>query len=157
MKRCVECNELKDFECFTKNSKMRDGHINKCKVCMNAYHRERNKKIEVNNDEQLNIYLGYKLNNIRKQDLKKFPDHEFDLTVDDLREIYLRQRGRCIYSNSKLEYYKNTSIYEKISYDRIDNSLPHIKTNLQMTSVFMNVFRGDKTDKEFRELINNHV
>lgn len=155
MKTCKGCSKDKELEDFPKNSKLRDGRGNKCKTCMNEYHRERKKRTNIETDEGLTTYLGYKIANIQKQDARKFPEHAFDLTVQDLRDIYFRQNKRCIYSNSKLSYGRNTSIYKKISFDRINNDLPHTKTNLQMTSIYMNMFRNNKTDEEFRELINS--
>lgn len=155
MKYCATCETSKNETEFAKSKKSRDGYTNKCKDCTNAYTRERYKKLNVQENEQLTRYLTNKLNYIKDQDAKKFPKHEFNLTVDDLKDIYLRQEGRCIYSNSKLGHGKDVSIYERISYDRLNNDLPHIKSNLQMTSVYMNMFKGKKTDEEFRILISN--
>lgn len=155
MKQCNTCYITKNLSDFPKNPKMVEGYGNKCRSCMNEYYREHNKNKKVVNDNLLIKYLNHKVKNMKKQDERKFPNHIFDLTADDLKDIYNRQNGTCIYSNSKLSYKKNTSIYKKISFDRIDNNLPHTKSNLQMTSIFMNMFRGSRTDEEFRELINN--
>ena len=155
MKTCSQCYIEKELKDFIKNQRTTTGYGSKCKECANEYYRNRNKEQRINNDKNLLKYLSFKIKNIHKQDMRRFPEHEFDLTIDDLKDIYNRQDGRCIYSNKKLCYKNTADIYKKISFDRIDNNLPHIKTNLQMTSVFMNMFRGNKTDREFRDLINN--
>lgn len=155
-KTCNFCKLVKEYSEFVKNKNMKDGYMNKCKTCNNEYHRTYKKESKVHNEKKLVSYLGYKLNNIKEQDKRKFPDSEFNLTVEDLKEIYLRQEGRCIYSRSKLEYHSGATIYKKLSFDRIDNSLPHIKENLQMTSQFMNMTKGNKSHEEFIEYINNY-
>lgn len=158
-KVCIKCNIDKNLDEYSNNNKMVDGKINKCKDCMKQYYKEYNKsrstkKTEVS-QKSLNNYLKYKLYNIIKQDKTKFPNHENTLTISDLAEIYNKFDGTCVYSNVKLSPNKKASIYKKVSFDRIDNNLPHIKENLQLTSVFMNLFRGSKKHEEFMEELNN--
>jgi len=158
-KVCIQCNTNKSLDEFSNNSKMVDGKINKCKTCMNQYYKEYNKsrstkKQEVN-QKSLTNYLKYKLYNIIRQDKAKFPNHENTLTIEDLIDIYNKYDGVCVYSNVKLKPNKNANIYKKVSFDRIDNNYPHIKENLQLTSVYMNIFRGKRTHEEFMEELNN--
>jgi hypothetical protein len=126
---------------------------------MNEYYKEYNKnrvvKKESVNEKKLMSYLKYKLSNMQNQDRKKFPEETFNLTIEDLRDIYLRQDGCCIYSRSKLSAHSGANIYKKLSFDRIDNNKPHTKNNLQMTSVFMNMLKGAKSDEEFRKTIQD--
>jgi len=44
MKKCRVCNEIKDLSEFHKHSKMRDGHLNLCRVCRNVYVSEYRKR-----------------------------------------------------------------------------------------------------------------
>jgi hypothetical protein len=37
MKQCIACKELKALTYFHKHSRMKDGHLNKCKTCVVAY------------------------------------------------------------------------------------------------------------------------
>lgn len=37
MKKCIKCGELKPLTEFYKNYKMKDGHLNSCKVCQEKY------------------------------------------------------------------------------------------------------------------------
>ena len=34
MKKCIKCNEIKDFAEFHKHRKMKDGRLNKCRSCV---------------------------------------------------------------------------------------------------------------------------
>lgn len=156
-KVCIQCDKTKPIEEFSINKKMTDGRINKCKACMNEYYKQYNKnraaKKNENSQKNMTNYFKYKLINIIKQDKIKFPDYECILTVNDLVDIYNKYEGKCVYSNVILKVNKNANIYKKISFDRIDNNLPHLKDNLQLTSVFMNMFRGNRTHEEFLKFI----
>lgn len=44
-KVCKECGESKDISTFNKDKKMKDGHINKCNVCVNERRRKRESEI----------------------------------------------------------------------------------------------------------------
>lgn len=153
---CKKCYEKKPLTEFPNKKGGRGGKSWSCKVCTREYYKNYKIKVKVDSDEKLKKYFGYKLSMIRRQDRNKFPEHENELSIDDLLEIYKRCKGRCVYSNKKLKCGSAASIYAKISFDRIDNDIPHTKENLQLTSVFMNMTRGEMTDQEFRNYINEH-
>jgi hypothetical protein len=44
MKPCIKCGEVKPLSGFYPNRRMRDGHINVCKPCSNAYSRANGKQ-----------------------------------------------------------------------------------------------------------------
>ena len=154
-KVCKICDKVKEYKEFVKNKNMKDGYMNKCKDCNNEYHRSYKKEAKTNIDKKIDTYLRHKLNNIKLQDKRKFPDEEFTLTLEDLKEIYKRQEGLCIYSGVKLQLHSKATIYKKLSFDRIENGKPHTKDNLQMTSQFMNMYRGSKSHEQFMEELNN--
>jgi hypothetical protein len=153
-KTCTDCNIAKNENEFTKN---KTGYRNKCKKCYNEYQRNYAKNVKLTNDKKLITYLTHKVYNIKNQDLKRFPDQETELSLDDLLSIYKSQDGKCIYSKTKLRPGSDVSIYKKISFDRIDNNLPHIKSNLVMSSLFMNHFRANMEFSKFMEKINQEV
>lgn len=155
-KLCKHCKVTKELDQFPIRKNTKSGLAGKCKECTKNYYKEYRKTTVNKKAGKLTNYLCYKLENIRKQDKQKFPEHEFNLVVEDLVEIYNKHSGKCVYSNKRLKPNAGANIYNKISFDRIDNNLPHIKENLQLTSQFMNMFRGDKTHEEFMNTINNY-
>ena len=44
MKPCIKCGEVKSLDKFSKHSRMRDGHLNKCKSCCIEYSRQHRKE-----------------------------------------------------------------------------------------------------------------
>lgn len=154
-KVCRKCNESKDHKEFYNRKQSNDGKDYNCKKCTDNYHKNYLLVNKKSDDVKLKDYLNYKLLNIKRQDKNKFPEYESNLTVEDLIEVYKKYKGVCVYSGKKLKPGSKANIYVKISFDRLDNSKPHEKDNLQLTSVFMNMFKGSRTHEEFLDLINN--
>lgn len=154
-KKCSQCGEEKDVATFSKNPKLKSGYASKCKKCSNEYFKIYKRNTKNSKNASLRKYLVFKLENIKKQDNRKFPNHEFTLTVDDLVDICNKFEMTCVYSNKKLKAGCKVNIYSKISFDRVDNDLPHTKDNLQLTSQYMNYLRGNMTHIDFYNLLNN--
>jgi len=82
----------------------------------------------------------------------------YDITLEDLIEIWNAQFGQCVYTKSKLvlpkfpEYSKANSNY-KASIDRIDSSKGYIKGNIQFISDMMNQFKSNSSKEEVEEFI----
>ncbi len=147
---CTDCNIEKDSCDFSKN---KTGYKNKCKKCYNIYQKDYYNRTKINANNKLMTYLSYKLKNLKKQDLQRF-NITNDLILDDLIEVYNRQKGICIYSKSKLRPGSDVSIYKKISFDRIDNEFPHNKDNIVMCSLFMNKLRSNMEYNKFIEALS---
>lgn len=155
-KECNKCFEKKKLIDFVKCKKSKDGYAGYCKGCKNKYHRDYNKNRKNIVDKKLYTYLKFKLDSIKSQDYRKFPEHISELTEEDLVEIYNKYGGECVYTKQKLKPGSKVNIYKKISYDRIDNTLPHTKENLQLTSQFANIWRGNKSHEEFSKLFEEN-
>lgn len=152
---CTKCNEMKPLNDFPNRKNGRNGKSWNCKKCTNEYYKNYKKNASLNSDANLIKYFNYKINIIKQQDKNKFPDYISSLTVEDLLEVYKKYDGRCVYSRKKLKPGSKANIYVKISFDRIDNSKPHEKDNLQLASVFMNMYRSDKSHQEFNNYIKS--
>lgn len=48
MKPCICCGKTKSLSEFHAHPKMRDGHLNKCKICVSEYVRARNERLSQN-------------------------------------------------------------------------------------------------------------
>lgn len=93
---------------------------------------------------------------------KKRKHHTCDLTLEYIRELWEKQKGRCAYTNVKLFLPKLNAAHETnynhmASIDRIDNNLGYIKGNVQFVSVSVNWLKNRMDDKhlfEFFDIVN---
>jgi len=77
MKKCLNCNSLKELDCFYVHPLMADGHLNKCKECVKKrikkyLQTEKGKSIERNRNEKRAI-SGY-YTKLCKKMRQKYPE-----------------------------------------------------------------------------------
>lgn len=87
---------------------------------------------------------------------------EFNITLDDLVDLWESQKGICPYTHIKLQLpeYKNIIEDQKIraSLDRIDSSKGYVKGNIQFISTVINYMKNTMSHEEtvnFLKIINN--
>ncbi|QKF94337.1 hypothetical protein QKU48_gp0879 [Fadolivirus algeromassiliense] len=101
-------------------------------------------------------YLDIK-NNLDKRSKKL----KFDITEDDIKQLYIKQEGRCLLSGIKMTYigYQSNSSNKinpfNISIDRIDSSKGYTKDNIQLICSAVNRMKSDLTDDELLLLSND--
>jgi hypothetical protein len=89
--------------------------------------------------------FNYLLNSCRK----RFKD--FTLTLQDLKEQWELQNGRCPYTNIQLQIpTHNTKVsYEcQASIDRVNNSIGYVKSNIEFVSLPINYLKNSRFTKE---------
>ena len=98
-----------------------------------------------------------RIKNRAKNKPERFAD--YDVTIEDLIEVWNKQSGQCVHTKSKLvlpkfpEYTKANSNY-KASIDRIDSSKGYVKGNIQFISDMMNQFKSNVSNEEVEEFLN---
>lgn len=112
-KKCITCKVIKPFEEFYKTHKLI------CKDCQ--YKRQFKYKTTLNGS--LTGLLNAAKN---RSKILKNERAEFDLTLDDLKDIYERQNGLCYYSTIQMKFEGEF----KMSLERLDNDMGYIKTNV---------------------------
>jgi hypothetical protein len=89
-------------------------------------------------------------------------DKNHDITLDDLLNVWEKQKGVCPYTGVKLIHpkdAKNVLMIYKASLDRIDSKLGYVKGNIQFISASANFGKGEMTHDEmiiFCKLITKH-
>ena len=79
---------------------------------------------------------------------------EFDITIDDLMQLYERQHGRCAITGlSMVASFKDL---KAISIDRIDNERGHVKGNVQLVCQWVNLARKDHTTDELNAVLTEY-
>ena len=89
-------------------------------------------------------------------------DKEFDITLDDLLNLWDSQGGICSYTGIQLvppREGKDVPMYRKASLDRIDSTIGYIVGNIQFISASANHAKNNMTHEEmveFCRLITTH-
>lgn len=84
-------------------------------------------------------------------------NHECDLTLEYLKELFEAQEGKCKYTKVKLNHpkyrCKNNHIYTA-SLDRIDSTKGYVKGNVQFISIAMNHMKSSMSESETYKLLD---
>lgn len=77
---------------------------------------------------------------------------EFSITVEDIKQCYIKQQGLCVYTKVILNLPKNfTKLYtpDIASIDRIDSSKGYIPGNIQLVTKAVNFMKGELSHEDF--------
>ncbi len=96
-------------------------------------------------------FTGFRehLNRVKKR------NKDYNISLEDLKEQWDKQNGKCAYSNVDLIHPKqkdNSHIYTA-SLDRIDSSLGYVKGNIQFVSIALNHMKSSMNELELNELL----
>jgi hypothetical protein len=127
----------------------------------------RQRALKLQNDGILNRGGDYQSNKDRefKYLLRKIK-HGFNkrkpcsISIDDLKDVWTRQNGKCVYTNIELALpVSSSNPNPKISYlmasvDRIDSSKPYCKDNIQFVSRNINYAKNNLSHQQMVDFIN---
>lgn len=153
MDKCIDCQEVKNMSEFRASDKYKKGHVSTCKSCENKKNKIRRRKKKLDEINTLERYLTIKLLNMRRMDVRNKREVLIYPTVEELKNLILKQENKCIYTGVELEWHPSVDMFHKGSFDRIDNRFGHEVGNLQVVSVHANLIRGKKTHEEFMKEI----
>jgi hypothetical protein len=103
-KICTGCNINKNIEDFYKASLSKDGYKSKCKLC------EKNQQTEYHNtlNGVLRVLLGSsKVTAKKRLDKGRLDAGMYNITFEDLKELWKIQKGLCYYSKIPMNYDKH--------------------------------------------------
>lgn len=94
---------------------------------------------------------------------RRFKDNE--ITLNDLKETWEKQKGICPYTGLKLILPESSNVNEidffrRASLDRIDSSIGYVNGNIQFVSTPINLMKSTKSDlevKKFLKEISNYT
>jgi hypothetical protein len=122
---------------------------------------------KANNDDHLRriTKLAIKTNTRYTEEDKKFQEyirksqkrkqHDFDITIEYLKEVWNKQDGKCAISKIPLIHSLHTNNHNIMaSLDRIDSAKGYIKGNVQFLSCALNYAKNSGTDESLRDLIS---
>ena len=138
---CSACGVVKPPSGFSGNNKV-------CNICRG----ERNVKKA---NGSLERYLQRRLSTLRQRH-KKYSGTS--VTLDDLLDIYKKQKGMCAITGLPMHYTMEESDLS-VSPDRIDNSQGYIKSNVRLVCARANLMQSVLDDTHLlwwcRAVVNN--
>lgn len=127
-KKCYICFQIKKIEEF-------GYRLESCKDCMpkSLFERRSNHSLIT----RIRIKLGAAKHNV----LKKCPERklEFNITEQDILNLWENQNHKCYYSNIELNYNHNDP--NCFSIDRKNSEIGYIKDNICLTATWINTFK----------------
>jgi hypothetical protein len=148
-KLCQQCNTVKDVNDFYKDKSSSFGLHTYCKMC-SVY----------NTQVWASTYDGFikKIYTEIQHNLKKKAKQlSFNITIEDIKQLYTKQKGLCALSGLTLTYNalpkekqeEHIINYCNISVDRIDSTKGYEKDNIQLVCAIVNRMKTDMKDNTF--------
>ena len=83
---------------------------------------------------------------------RKYQPLDFDITKEFIKELYLKQDGKCAISKIPMTYIAGSGKHiTNVSIDRIDSNKGYTKDNVQLVCSQVNMMKSDLT---FDELLS---
>jgi hypothetical protein len=160
-KLCAYCNKWLHIDCFGKSKKTRDKKKNTCKDCHNKEGKERRDNSTGEHFITAAIAKAKDHHEGREKKGRQFK-HPFNYDVDDINQ-HRNKNGKliCVFTGKEQFAQKMDDKSKQMSIDRKDNDDTYWKdksgqttdNNVQITSVRINIMKGELTDDEFLETI----
>ena len=154
--KCHYCGQYKTIDQFDINNekRLRNGRDNRCKKCKSDL--SKLNKLNYSNEQKLHHILLSRLLGAKQRATKK--NIEFDITLEDLVDIYNKQKGLCAITGLKMTHdVLNGRTYTNMSLDRIDSQKGYIKDNIQLVCMVVNQMKSDLTYEELYFYCNKIV
>lgn len=140
-KFCPGCKIFKEINEFHKNKGSIHGFQSYCKKC--------SADAQIERKSQLENFLKYSYSTCKDNCKRRSKSLLFEITVQDIIELYNCQNGKCKLSNLDMTYIADGTKTcgqinpYNISIDRIDNQKGYIEGNVQLICSIINLMRGD--------------
>lgn len=149
-KKCFSCNNILNADKFNKDKSNSTGLQTYCKEC------QKNKifKWKSTFDGFIKCLFIDLKNNANARNIK------VDITINDIKNKYIEQNGKCYYTGFKLTHNKIRQKSNKtylispwnISIDRTDSNLHYTKDNIKIVSSYVNRAKSDMSEEIFFEM-----
>ena len=110
------------------------------------------------------IYFNKIISNLKHNLIKCKKNTIVNLTAKDLNEIYIKQKGKCVFSKKDLTFNYNKGLGKvkiindfNISISRINTNEPYNRDNVQLVACRINLMKNTLSNSKFVELCNKVV
>lgn len=157
---CHYCGEYKDIDEFTEHgseSRVRGGRRYYCRECSTSRQKSHNRNLP--DDQKLDKCLRWRMLGARDRSRQK-DGLVFNLTMDDMRDLWISQNGKCAISGIDMTYELQMGrVPTNISIDKIDRTKGYTKDNVQLVCMACNQIKSDMSEEDmynFCKSIVNH-
>jgi hypothetical protein len=140
--KCIKCNNVLNLIEFYKNNR------SKCKKCTKT--ETTKNRINFSENTDLNTILKYRYSTSKTR-AKKY-NMTFDLTVENLIDLYNKQKGKCYYSGDILSFSSNNN--NVLSIDRINSEKGYTIDNVVFCTAIINSMKNVLSIENFINIIN---
>lgn len=160
---CCKKSYEKDLSEFVRNSKL--GRKSYCSINCAAKDINSLSKVDIRNVYDISQHSGNRMDEFSKFryyiKLINLRNRKFaSLSLEDLKQIWNKQKGICPYTNLKLILmdhtfsHKNHPFYRIASLDRIDSSKGYTIDNVEFVSLAINFLKNKYTKQEVIEFLS---
>ena len=146
---CQHCRETKPIDDYYKvggKGKRKDCRVLTCKTC---YLEKKNRSFALKPEN----YIRRAFSQLRYSRRRHNPNMRWEVTCDDIIEIYYKQNGECTLTGIKLDHHRKGNRRKRnpfnISIDRIDNDVGYIVSNIQLVCSVVNMMKGGWNEDDF--------
>lgn len=154
-KYCVCCKEQKDPKEFAPSNATIDKLKRICRICTRTYESNNKEKLYqqklLRRKSNLRSFLAVRLGTSKSRAIKK--QMQFDLDLNFLEELFLKQEGKCYYSGVQLNLDNNACRHDSLSTDRLDPSKGYTKDNVVFCTFNINSLKGTMNEQEFKDYL----
>ncbi len=158
-KTCTKCGETKGLLSFNKDKTKKFGVGSICKPCAsitaheyyikNSEHIKR--RVSKYNESYFPKYHSDVISRLKNLCTKaRNRTKEFNLTDQDLFDLWENQNGQCAYT--KLPLLAAANQFNTVSLDRVDSSKGYVVGNIQLVCAAINVMKMAATEDQFIHL-----
>jgi hypothetical protein len=160
---CKFCNTERDkdrFQSYISSYTDKKMYDLKCYDCKNEVRKEREEKKQLKCS--LEEYFETLIKGTKERIKNNSKIKEATITVDDLKELWNKQAGKCFYSGREMKYNfsrkelpKLSTHPEKVSIDRVDSDKGYTKNNVVLCCSLVNFMKLDTKLDEFKKWIKD--
>lgn len=158
---CDNCNSVFMKPNSEINRNLKKGRKNFCSISCSTSYRNKVNPPKRNTDNLLrgsskDEFSKFRETLRRAKMHSKAKNREFTITLQDLKEVWENQKGKCVYTGIELElpeYDITPHLTKMASLDRIDSSKGYTKDNIQFISSCINLMKNNLSDSEIKKFL----
>lgn len=153
---CYKCLNYKLLDNFDNNNEnfYRDKKDRRCKDCKREQYNKR--KNQNRGKKDLNRILLERFLGLKERSKSK--NLEVSITIEDLRNLWILQNGKCALSGINMTYIFNKGrTFTNVSIDRVDSKKGYTKDNIQLVCMVVNQMKSDLSKEELINFCKNII